>query len=83
MEPTRLGRVQTPLFGTFNVQNCLAAIAAACAVGADLEAIRGGLPGFQSVRRRMDVRGEVRGVTVIDDFAHHPTAVRGIIEKTG
>ena len=76
----RLGRVQTPLFGTFNVQNCLAAIAAACAVGADLEAIRGGLPGFQNVRRRMDVRGEVRGVTVIDDFAHHPTAVRGIIE---
>ncbi len=75
-----LGRVQTPLFGTFNVQNCLAAIAAAYSIGASLEGILRGLPAFQSVRRRMEVRGKVRGVTVIDDFAHHPTAVRGIIE---
>jgi UDP-N-acetylmuramate: L-alanyl-gamma-D-glutamyl-meso-diaminopimelate ligase len=72
----RLGAVETPLSGTFNVRNVLAAIAAARAVGADWEKIREGLQSFRSVRRRMEVRGEVNGVTVIDDFAHHPTAVR-------
>jgi len=71
-----LGTVETPLAGAFNVRNALAAIAAAHAVGAAWEAIREGLRTFRSVRRRMEVRGEVRGVTVIDDFAHHPTAVR-------
>ena len=75
-----LDEVQTPLSGAFNVRNCLAAIAAATAAGADWPSIRDGLSTFRSVRRRMEVRGEVRGVTVIDDFAHHPTAVRETIE---
>lgn len=70
------GTVETPLAGAFNVRNCLAAIAACDAVGADREGVREGLRTFRSVRRRMEVIGEVRGVTVIDDFAHHPTAVR-------
>lgn len=74
------GEVRTPLTGAFNVRNCLAAIAAATAVGADWPAIDRGLRTFKGVRRRMEVRGEVRGVTVIDDFAHHPTAVRETIE---
>jgi UDP-N-acetylmuramate: L-alanyl-gamma-D-glutamyl-meso-diaminopimelate ligase len=78
----RLGRVETPLSGAFNVRNCLAALAAARAVGADWARLVEGLTTFQSVRRRMEVRGEVRGVTVIDDFAHHPTAVRETIEAT-
>jgi UDP-N-acetylmuramate: L-alanyl-gamma-D-glutamyl-meso-diaminopimelate ligase len=69
------GRVETPLAGGFNVRNCLAAIAACEAVGADRDGVREGLASFRSVRRRMEVRGEVDGVTVIDDFAHHPTAV--------
>ncbi len=73
------GEVRTPLAGAFNVRNCLAAIAAAVSVGADRERILEGLRTFRSVRRRMEVRGEVRGVTVIDDFAHHPTAVRETI----
>jgi UDP-N-acetylmuramate: L-alanyl-gamma-D-glutamyl-meso-diaminopimelate ligase len=75
-----LGDVQTPLTGAFNVRNCLAAIAAARAVGAEWDGIAEGLRTFRSVRRRMEVRGEARGVTVIDDFAHHPTAVRETIE---
>jgi UDP-N-acetylmuramate: L-alanyl-gamma-D-glutamyl-meso-diaminopimelate ligase len=70
------GTVETPLAGAFSVRNCLAAIAAAVAIGADPEGIRRGLASFRSVKRRMEVRGEARGVTVIDDFAHHPTAVR-------
>lgn len=70
------GRVEMPLAGAFNVRNALAAIAAAAAVGAEPEGIREGLRSFRSVRRRMEVRGEAAGVTVIDDFAHHPTAVR-------
>jgi UDP-N-acetylmuramate: L-alanyl-gamma-D-glutamyl-meso-diaminopimelate ligase len=73
------GRFRTPLVGGFNVKNCLAAVAAARAVGASWEGIREGLATFESVRRRMEVRGEVGGVTVVDDFAHHPTAVRGTI----
>jgi UDP-N-acetylmuramate: L-alanyl-gamma-D-glutamyl-meso-diaminopimelate ligase len=71
-----LGPVETPLAGAFNVRNCLGALAAAHAVGADWEALTEGLRTFESVRRRLEVRGEPRGVTVIDDFAHHPTAVR-------
>ena len=74
------GRVETPLAGAFNVRNCLSAIAAADAVGADREGVRQGLRSFRSVRRRMEVRGTVRGITVIDDFAHHPTAVRETID---
>src|SRR5215471_5656420 len=67
---------ETPLIGEFNVRNCLAAIIAADAWGVDRKAIGEALRTFQSVRRRLEVRGEVNGVTVIDDFAHHPTAVR-------
>jgi UDP-N-acetylmuramate: L-alanyl-gamma-D-glutamyl-meso-diaminopimelate ligase len=73
------GDFVTPVAGDFNVRNCLAAIAAARSVGAGWKGIREGLRTFRSVRRRMEVRGEVRGVTVVDDFAHHPTAVAGTI----
>ncbi len=71
---------QTPLIGDFNVRNCLAAIVAADAWGVGREAMRDALATFKSVRRRMQVRGEQRGVVVIDDFAHHPTAVHGTLE---
>jgi UDP-N-acetylmuramate: L-alanyl-gamma-D-glutamyl-meso-diaminopimelate ligase len=67
---------QTPLIGEFNVRNCLAVIIAADAWGANRKVISDALASFKSVRRRCEVRGEINGVTVIDDFAHHPTAVR-------
>lgn len=67
---------QTSLIGDFNVRNCLAAIIAADVWGVEREAIADALLTFKSVRRRCEIRGEVNGVTVIDDFAHHPTAVR-------
>jgi len=75
-EGLKWSEFQTPLIGEFNVRNCLAAIIAADAWGVERKAIAGALETFKSVRRRCEVRGEVNGVTVIDDFAHHPTAVR-------
>jgi UDP-N-acetylmuramate: L-alanyl-gamma-D-glutamyl-meso-diaminopimelate ligase len=70
------GQVETPLAGAFSVRNCLAAIAAADAVGADPGRVQEALRTYRSVRRRMEVRGVVNDIVVIDDFAHHPTAVR-------
>ncbi|HEU5460402.1 MAG TPA: UDP-N-acetylmuramate:L-alanyl-gamma-D-glutamyl-meso-diaminopimelate ligase [Pyrinomonadaceae bacterium] len=70
------GEFQTPLLGEFNLLNCLAVIVAADAWGVSKEKIQKALSTFQNVKRRAEVRGEERGVTVIDDFAHHPTAVR-------
>ncbi|HTH38977.1 MAG TPA: UDP-N-acetylmuramate:L-alanyl-gamma-D-glutamyl-meso-diaminopimelate ligase [Pyrinomonadaceae bacterium] len=66
---------ETNLVGEFNVRNCLAVIIAADAWGISKEKIQESFDTFKSVKRRMEVRGVERGVTVIDDFAHHPTAV--------
>jgi UDP-N-acetylmuramate: L-alanyl-gamma-D-glutamyl-meso-diaminopimelate ligase len=70
------GKFQTPLIGDFNLLNCLAVIIAADAWGVGKDAISEALRTFKNVRRRAEVIGEEGGVTVIDDFAHHPTAVR-------
>jgi UDP-N-acetylmuramate: L-alanyl-gamma-D-glutamyl-meso-diaminopimelate ligase len=75
-ESKEWGSFQTSLIGDFNLLNCLAVIVAADAWGISLDVIAGALRTFKNVRRRAEVRGEERGVTVIDDFAHHPTAVR-------
>ncbi|MDX6443605.1 MAG: UDP-N-acetylmuramate: L-alanyl-gamma-D-glutamyl-meso-diaminopimelate ligase [Blastocatellia bacterium] len=75
-EDKEWGEFQTALIGDFNVRNCLAVIIAADAWGIERQAVVDALATFKSVRRRCEVRGEVNGVTVIDDFAHHPTAVR-------
>ena len=75
-----LGEVEMRLAGEFNVLNALAAMAAAAAAGAPWDAIREGLGTFRGVRRRMEVRGEAGGITVVDDFAHHPTAVAATLE---
>ena len=69
-------RFSTPLIGEFNVRNCLAVIVAADAWGVERRVIAEAMASFKSVRRRCEVRGEVNGIIVIDDFAHHPTAVR-------
>ena len=69
-------RFSTPLIGEFNVRNCLSVIVAADAWGVERETTAAALETFKSVRRRCEVRGEVNGIVVIDDFAHHPTAVR-------
>ena len=75
VEGREFERFRTPLAGMFNVRNCLAVIAACESIGLDRKAVVEAMAEFKSVKRRMQVRGRVRGVTVIDDFAHHPTAV--------
>ncbi len=66
---------ETDLIGEFNVRNCLAVIIAADAWGISKEKMQEAFRTFKSVKRRVEIRGVERGVTVIDDFAHHPTAV--------
>jgi UDP-N-acetylmuramate: L-alanyl-gamma-D-glutamyl-meso-diaminopimelate ligase len=61
--------------GEHNVRNALAALAVGADMGVPFETLRQGLSQFQGVKRRLEVVGERRGVTVYDDFAHHPTAV--------
>jgi UDP-N-acetylmuramate: L-alanyl-gamma-D-glutamyl-meso-diaminopimelate ligase len=65
-----------PLWGVHNVSNAVGAVIAASLIGLTIPQIKEGLRTFQGVRRRMEVVGEARGITVIDDFAHHPTAIR-------
>jgi UDP-N-acetylmuramate: L-alanyl-gamma-D-glutamyl-meso-diaminopimelate ligase len=66
--------------GRHNVLNAAAAIAVAHGRGISVDALREALATFRSVKRRMDVKGEHGGILVVDDFAHHPTAVRATIE---
>lgn len=66
--------------GEFNVRNAAMAVVAAGLGGLSEDEIREGLETFDGVARRQEVRGEVRGVKVVDDFAHHPTAIRMSIE---
>ncbi len=70
------GHFQSPLFGPHNVHNCLAALAVGHHLGLSAMQMAAGLATFANLKRRCEVRGAVDGITVIDDFAHHPTAVR-------
>ncbi|MBI4367290.1 MAG: hypothetical protein HY543_10765 [Deltaproteobacteria bacterium] len=67
---------RSPLPGRHNVQNCCGVIALLAERGAPLARLQDGLARFAGVKRRQEVRGTAGGITVIDDFAHHPTAVR-------
>ncbi|HET9450659.1 MAG TPA: Mur ligase family protein, partial [Aggregicoccus sp.] len=75
-----LGTVTLPMSGAHNVENALGVIAAARGLGLSFEEIAKGLASFSGVKRRQEVRAEVGGVMVVDDFAHHPTAVRETIQ---
>ena len=66
---------EIPMVGEFNVRNAAMAISAAKFYGASSEKIREALATFKGIARRQELRGEVRGVKVIDDFGHHPTAI--------
>jgi UDP-N-acetylmuramate: L-alanyl-gamma-D-glutamyl-meso-diaminopimelate ligase len=70
------GLFKTRMPGRHNAMNCLAVVAVLERIGFSAEEIAKNLPRFTGVRRRQEIRGEIRGITVIDDFAHHPTAVR-------
>jgi UDP-N-acetylmuramate: L-alanyl-gamma-D-glutamyl-meso-diaminopimelate ligase len=70
-----IGEVRWCLLGDHSVMNALAALAAATAAGADPRALLPAFATFQSVKRRMELVGDIGGVHVYDDFAHHPTAI--------
>ncbi len=70
-----VGEVHWPLLGRHNVMNALAALAAAAAAGADPSTLLPAFASFAGTQRRMELVGEVHGVRVYDDFAHHPTAI--------
>ena len=75
-----MASVRWPLLGRHNVMNALAALAAAHAVGVAPGEVAPALDGFRSVKRRLELLGTPAGVTVYDDFAHHPTAIRTTLE---
>lgn len=70
-----------PMTGEFNVRNAAMAVAAASFAGLAPSEIQGGLDSFQGVARRQELKGEVNGIKVIDDFAHHPTAIRLAVQS--
>ena len=74
-----LGRFVLPMWGRHLVQNCLAAIAVGLEFGVDVETIRSSLSTFGGVKRRLEVIGEVDGVTVMSDYGHHPTEIRATL----
>ncbi len=75
-----LGICRTPLSGQHNRSNVLAAIAAAVAYGVSPDQALAAIEKFQGVKRRMQIRGEVSSVQVLDDFAHHPTAIATTVQ---
>ncbi len=75
-------RIRIPVAGKHNVLDALAAIALAYGRGVECEAIEKALATFQGVRKRMEIKGEANGVLVVEDFAHHPTAIRLTLEAT-
>ncbi len=79
-EGERAGRVDWSLICSHNVANALAALAAARHAGVPAEQAIASLTGFRNVKRRMELRGEVHGIRVYDDFAHHPTAIATTLE---
>jgi UDP-N-acetylmuramate: L-alanyl-gamma-D-glutamyl-meso-diaminopimelate ligase len=76
----RAGEVRWSLTGHHNVQNALAAIAAGHHVGIESERAVEALHSFRNVKRRMEIHAEVGGITLYDDFAHHPTAIATTLE---
>jgi UDP-N-acetylmuramate--alanine ligase len=75
-----VGEMALQVPGVHNVRNALAAIGCGLALGASFEAMRPGLEGFEGVDRRFQRLGSVRGVQVVDDYAHHPTELRVTLE---
>ncbi len=73
---------EAPLWGQAALRNALSVVAAVSWLGMSGASIGEGLASFRGVKRRMEVRGEVGGVTVVDDFAHHPTAIRETIRAS-
>lgn len=75
-----LGAIRLRVPGAHNVRNALAAVAVGLELEIDFEAIRRGLETFTGVHRRFEVKGETAGITVVDDYAHHPAEIEATLE---
>jgi UDP-N-acetylmuramate--alanine ligase len=76
----RLGHLELEVPGRHNIANALASVAVGLELGVPFEAIMRGLARFKGARRRQEIVGKVGGVTVVDDYAHHPTEIRTTLE---
>ncbi|OYX29665.1 MAG: hypothetical protein B7Y99_12765 [Caulobacterales bacterium 32-69-10] len=79
-EPLMLEGLHLPMPGGHNVLNALAAIAVARELGVTPEALRSGLAGFGGVKRRFTVTGKATGITVVDDYGHHPVEIAAVLK---
>jgi len=73
---TRVGDIDTNMPGIYNHENMMGVVAAVASLGVDVPTVARAIRRFLGIRRRQEVRGVAAGVTVVDDFAHHPTAIR-------
>jgi UDP-N-acetylmuramate--alanine ligase len=73
---TNLGKVELTVPGMFNVYNSLAAVAVARELNLDFATIKDGLQSFSGVQRRLEIKGRVGNITVVDDYGHHPTEIK-------
>lgn len=76
----RLGSIRLGVPGRHNIYNSLAAIGVAAEVGVSFEKISSALTKFQGVQRRFEIKGEVRDIVIVDDYAHHPTEIRATLK---
>ena len=76
----QIATLELPMYGAHNAQNALAAISVALEIGIDDRAIRKGLAGFAGVNRRFTKTGEVGGITIIDDYGHHPVEIAAVLD---
>jgi len=76
----RIGSISLPSAGTHNVQNALATCAVAMELGLSFRKISMGFKEFEGIERRMEVKGELEGCTVVDDYAHHPTEIASTLD---
>ena len=80
VEDKFMGRIKLSVYGEHNILNALAAIVTGMALDISLEDIKRGLEGYGGVHRRFEIKGTVKGLTVIDDYAHHPGEIEATIE---
>lgn len=78
---TVLGHISLSVVGMHNISNALAAAALALSLGISMEAVAGGLASFTGTDRRFELKGTVGGITVIDDYAHHPTEIKATLSS--
>ena len=75
-----LGRVTCPLPGRYNVYNCLASLLVSLTLGLNFHQLRDHLSSFQGIKRRFQKVGEVSSIMILDDYAHHPTEIRSVLQ---